>query len=59
MPIGSRYSSKSISPGVIGGFMSVTCDVTGVLSMVVDDLNLGRALFSPSKDNAPLLIDAN
>lgn len=30
MPMGSRYSSRRISPGVMGGFMTITYSVMGV-----------------------------
>ena len=37
IPIGLRYSSKRISPGVIGSYMTIPYDVIGVLSMIIND----------------------
>ncbi len=59
IPIGSRYSSSKISPGIMGGLMIVTYDVIGSLSMVVRDTDLGRSQICPAKNNAPLLINPN
>ena len=58
IPIGSRYSLRRISPGVIGFFIFITCNVTGVLSMVVEDLYFAWAVLGPAKNDSPLLIDS-
>ena len=59
IPIGFRYSSRSISPGVIGLSMPIAYNVMGIVSMVVDDGDLGGAGVGPSENDAPLVVDSD
>lgn len=57
--IGIRYSSKRISPGVMSVFILIliTYNVIGGLSMVIHNGHFGRAIFCPTEDNPPLIVD--
>jgi hypothetical protein len=52
MPIGSRNSSRSTSPGWL-----VTRLGVAIRLVVIDDFDIGRPFFRPSKTNAPLVVD--
>ena len=47
IPIGLRYSSSKISPGVMGSFMSISYNVIGLFSMIIDYRNLFRPGIRP------------
>ena len=57
IPMGLRYSSARISPGVIGFIMATLRSSAGDVSMVINDSNLVRAGIRPAKDNPPLVIN--
>lgn len=59
MLMGFKYSSRRISPGVIGGFMAITCSVMGEESMIIADGDFIGARIGPAKGDSPLAIDAN
>ena len=59
MPMGARYSSRRISPGVIGWFMAITYCVIAELSMIVPDGDITGAIVRPAEDDAPLGVNAN
>ena len=59
IPVGLRYSSSKISPGVIGSFTLIFYNVIGSFSMLIDYRNLFRPRIRPPEYNAPLVIDAN
>ena len=59
IPMGVRYSWRRISPGVMGGCMVIMYDVTGVLSMVIDNADMFRAKVCPAEHNTPAVVDAD
>ena len=58
IPMGSRYSFRRISPGVIGLSTCISHDVTGYKSMIVHDGYVVRPLVGPPKRDSPLVIDS-
>lgn len=59
IPMGVRYSWRRISPGIMGGCMAIMYDVTGVLSMVIDNADMFRAKVCPAEHNTPAVVDAD
>src|SRR6185436_4333699 len=54
--MGFRNSSRSISPGCIGGSVA-TIFICRASSVIVHDLNIGRSVVRPTEADAPLIID--
>src|SRR3954464_5235057 len=57
MPRGLMNSSRSISPGRVGGRLEGMR--MNLSSVIVDDLDVGRSIVRPSKADAILVVDAN
>ena len=56
-PRGKRNSSRSISPGCIGGKLATISTMISGSSMIVDDLDLMRPVDPPNKTDAILIVD--